>query len=156
MEIGGLPLHFLVIHGAVVLTPLAALTAIVFAVVPRWRWLTRWPALLSGLVALATVVVAKLSGDNFLTTRPELGPLVKVHSERGNLLMWITIGFAVVLLVAAWMLGGSSPFPGGKGARESALPAADLVLAVILVLTAVAVLVQVILTGDAGARAVWG
>jgi hypothetical protein len=156
MEIGGLPLHFLVIHGAVVLTPLAALTAIVFAVVPRWRWLTRWPALLSGLVALATVVVAKLSGDNFLTTRPELGPLVKVHSERGNLLMWITIGFAVVLLVAAWMLGGSSPFPSGKGARESALPAADLVLAVILVLTAVAVLVQVILTGDAGARAVWG
>jgi hypothetical protein len=54
------------------------------------------------------------------------------------------------------MLGGSSPFPSGKGARESALPAADLVLAVILVLTAVAVLVQVILTGDAGARAVWG
>jgi hypothetical protein len=76
MEIGGLPVHVLVVHAAVVLTPLAALTAIVFAVVPRWRWLTRWPALVSGLVALGAVVAAKLSGDNFVENRPEPGPLV--------------------------------------------------------------------------------
>lgn len=156
MEIGGLPLHFLVVHAAVVFTPLAALAAIVFAVVPRWRWLTRWPALVTGLIALGSVVTAKLSGTSYLDEHPELAPIVKVHQERGDLLMWITIGFAVAVVIATWMLGSGTPLPSGKGARESALPAADNVLAVVLVLTALAVLVQVVLTGDAGSRAVWG
>lgn len=156
MEFAGLPLHFLVIHGAVVLTPLAALAAIVFAVMPRWRWVTRWPALVIGLIALGSVIVARLSGTSYLEDRPELGPLVQVHQERGNLLTWVTIGFAVVLLVAVWMLGSTTPLPSGRGARESALPAVDLALVIVLVLVALAMLVLVILTGDAGARAVWG
>ena len=156
MELGGLPLHFLVVHAAVVFAPLASGAAVVFAVVPRWRWLTRWPALVIGLVAVGSVVTARLSGHDYLNSHPELAPIVKVHESRGDLLMWITIGFGVVLLVAIWMLGSSTPLPSGKGGRESALPAADTVLAAVLVLTALAVLVQVILTGDAGSRAVWG
>jgi hypothetical protein len=32
------------VHAAVVLTPLAALLVVGSAVLPRWRWLTRWPA----------------------------------------------------------------------------------------------------------------
>ena len=43
MEIAGLPLHPLVVHAAVVLIPLTALLAVAFAVLPRWRWLVRWP-----------------------------------------------------------------------------------------------------------------
>jgi len=156
MEIGGLPLHFLVLHVAVAFTPLAALAAIVFAAVPRWRWLTRWPAVVLSLIAVVAVLVAKLSGEAYLRSRPELGPLVEVHQSRGTLLLWITIGFTVVTLVAAWMLGGTTPLPSGAGARDSAVPAADTVLAIVLILVALAALVQVILTGDAGARAVWG
>lgn len=156
MEIGGLPLHFLVVHAAVVFTPLAALAAIVFAVAPRWRWLLRWPALVTGLVALGSVVVAKLSGTSYLEANPQLAPIVQVHEQRGTVLMWVTIGFAVVLLAATLMLGSRSPLPSGRGARDSAVPAADLVVAGLLVLGALAVLVLVILTGDAGARAVWG
>jgi hypothetical protein len=44
MTFAGLPLHPLVVHAAVVLTPLAALLVVGSAVLPRWRWLTRWPA----------------------------------------------------------------------------------------------------------------
>jgi len=156
MEIGGLPLHFLVVHAAVVFTPLAALAAVVFAVVPRWRWLTRWPALVTGLISLGSVVTARLSGKSYLEDHPELAPLVEVHQDRGDLLMWVTIGFAVVVVTATWMLGGGTPLPSGRGARASALPAAEKLLAAILVLIAVAVLVLVVLTGDAGSRAVWG
>jgi hypothetical protein len=42
MTFAGLPLHPLVVHAAVVLTPLAALLVVGSAVLPRW--LTRWPA----------------------------------------------------------------------------------------------------------------
>src|SRR5680860_849197 len=97
MELGGLPLHPLVVHAAVVFTPVAALLAIVFAVVPRWRWLTRWPAGLAALASLGAVWLAKVSGKSFLEERPELAPLVKVHEQRGDLLGWFVIGFFVVV-----------------------------------------------------------
>ena len=64
---GDLPLHVLVIHLAVVVLPVSALTAIAFAVLPKWRWLLRWPALVLGLGALVCAFVAKKSGE----TRPE-------------------------------------------------------------------------------------
>jgi hypothetical protein len=37
MELGGLPLHPLVIHAAVVFGPLAALCALGYALLDRWR-----------------------------------------------------------------------------------------------------------------------
>jgi len=156
MEIGGLPLHPLVIHGAIVLTPLAVLASIVFAVVPRWRWLSRWPAALLSLAAAGSVILAKYSGEALLRARPELEPLVRVHEERGELLMWFSIGFLVLVLAGAFTLSGTTPLPSGRGARDVTLPIADKVLPVLVVLAALVVLVLVILTGDAGARAVWG
>lgn len=156
MEIGGLPLHFLVIHAAVVFTPLAALAAIVFAVVPRWRWLSRWPTALLALVSFGSVWIARLSGEAFLAQRPELGPLVRIHESRGDLLSYVMIGFLLLALGGAWALGGTTGLASGRGARTSTLPAADKVISVVLVLISIAVLVLVILTGDAGSRAVWG
>ena len=38
----GLPLHVLVVHGAVVVTPVAALAALAL-VRPSWRTRLRWP-----------------------------------------------------------------------------------------------------------------
>src|SRR5687767_12450546 len=119
MELGGLPLHPLVIHGAVLLTPLAALASIVFAVVPPWRWLSRWPAALLTLAATGAVVLAKYSGESLLDSRPELAALVKVHQQRGDLLMWFMIGFLVVMAAAVYLLSGTTPLPSGRGARNS-------------------------------------
>ena len=51
MEINGLPLHPLIVHAVVILGPLAGLTGLAYAFVPKWRWLLRWP-----LVALSLVV----------------------------------------------------------------------------------------------------
>jgi hypothetical protein len=156
MEIGGLPLHPLVVHAAVVFTPLAGLLAIVFAVVPRWRWLTRWPTGITAAAALGAVLIAKLSGESLVEQRPELAPLVRVHEERGGLLMWFVIGFCVVVAAAVWMLGSTSPLPSGRGARDAAASWAGKVLPILVVLSALVVVVQVISTADAGSRAVWG
>src|ERR1044071_154326 len=116
---GDLPLHVLVIRAAVVVLPVAALTAIAFAVVPKWRWLLRWPALLLGLAGLVGAVVANESGGAFLAAIPKLEPAVKLHQDRGDLLFWFVIGFAVLVVVAFLVLAGPSALASGKGAKAT-------------------------------------
>jgi len=156
MEIAGLPFHALVLHAAVVLAPLAALLAIAYALLPRWRYLTRWPTVVMAVVALVTVWMSRLSGQSLLDSRPELAPLVREHQERGQLLSLLTILFTVVVVVAFWGLGGPSGFSSGSGARTMRSAAIDRGLSLAVVGASLLVLVWVFLTGDAGARAVWG
>ena len=156
MHIAGLPLHPLVVHAAVVLTPLAALAAVVFAVVPRWRYLTRWPTVVLAAAAFVSVWVSRFTGNSFLNERPQLRQLVVTHQSRGRELSLLMILFLVVVVVAAWALSGPSGLTTGRGAREAPVAALDRVLPAVLVVAAVLVLVWVVLTGDAGARAVWG
>ena len=156
MEIAGLPFHALILHAAVVLAPLAALLAIAYALLPRWRYLTRWPTVVMAAVALVTVWMSRLSGQSLLDSRPELAPLVREHQERGQLLSLLTILFTVVVVVAFWGLGGPSGFSSGSGARTMRSAAIDRGLSLAVVGASLLVLVWVFLTGDAGARAVWG
>lgn len=155
MEINGVPLHPLVIHAVVVFVPLAALSAILFAVVPRWRWLFRWPTAVLAVVAVITTRVAVISGNDLKDDRG-LGvlELVQEHEEwadRLEIAVWV---FAVVALLAWWVLPYAAPLVGST-ARTS--PVATLTTAVTVVLPVVAavVLVLAVITGDAGAKAVW-
>jgi hypothetical protein len=152
---GDLPLHVLVIHAAVVVLPVAALTAIAFAVVPKWRWLLRWPALLLGLAGLVVAFVAKESGEAFLAAIPELEPAVKLHQDRGDLLFWFVVGFAVLVVVAFLLLAGPSALASGKGAKATKSKPLEWVLSAAVVVVGVVVIYQTIRTGDAGAKAVW-
>lgn len=143
MELGGLPLHPLVIHAAVVFGPLAALCALGYALVGRWRDRLRWPTLALALVATGAIVAAYLTGRDLLENRPALGTkaLVETHQARAQVLLWVGLAFGAVAVLSAWL-----------HAREGAARA---VLRVALALAAVALLVQVVRTGDAGSRAVW-
>ncbi|MDX6299630.1 MAG: hypothetical protein QOF53_844 [Nocardioidaceae bacterium] len=156
MDIAGLPLHALVNHAAVVLTPLAVLTVIAFAVAPRYRYLTRWPTAVITVVSLGSVWIARISGQALVTERPELGPLVATHRSRAITLSYLMILFTVVVLVGVWGLGGRSGLISGAGDRDTRVGALDRVLVAAIVVMALVVLVWVLLTGDAGARAVWG
>lgn len=155
MEIAGLPAHPLIVHGAVVLTPLAALLVIAFAVLPRHRWLTRWPAAIGAVVALLAVWAARITGVAMVNATPALLQLVQTHEARAKLLSLLMIGFTVLVLLGAWLLGGPSALASGRGAVSSRATVLDKVLPAVLVVAALVVLVQVVLTGDAGARAVW-
>ena len=155
-EISGLPVHVLVVHAAVVFTPLAGALGIVFALVAKWRWLVRWPMVGASVLALAAVFVAVQSGKIF---RDRLGlshEFIRAHAEAGQLLLYVMLGFVVVVGVAAYALGGPSALRSGAGARTGAPQPAQVVLATVLVVACVVVGYQVYRTGDAGARATWG
>jgi hypothetical protein len=156
MEITGLPVHPLVVHAAVVFAPLACALAVVFAVVPRWRYLTRWPTVVTTVLALVSVWVARFSGEDLLASRPELEQIISTHEERGELLSLLLAGFTVVVLLAAWALPGRSGLVSGAGAREAKVAVLAKVLPALLVVGAVLVAVWTVLTGDAGSRVLWG
>ena len=162
MDVNGLPAHVLVVHGAVVFAPLAALAAILLAVVPRWRYLSRGPAVALAVVATATVWLARISGTEFFESRfaalPADNPVratILEHQERGETLSLVATGLLVVTVAAARLLGGPSGFASGRGARDRAASWVEMSLPVLVVLAALATLAYAFLTGDAGARATW-
>lgn len=153
MEFRGVPLHPLIIHAVVVLVPLAALSALLFEV-PKWRWLARWPAVVLAVVGALSVQLAVMSGRNLEKDRGLASPILQTHEkwgERLQIAVWI---FAAIMVVAFWALPYVTRVSGAPN-RESRVAALEVPLAVVLALAAIAVLVLVVLTGDAGARAVW-
>lgn len=145
---GDLPLHVLVIHLTVVLLPVAALTVILFALVPRWRHVLRWPALVLGVGTVVCAFVAKESGEAFVNAVPTLAKAVALHQSRGNLLFWYCLIFAVVAVAAFLLLGRT----GDKATKSRPL---ELLTQAAVVVIGVLVLWQTVRTGDAGAKAVW-
>lgn len=153
MELNGVPLHPLVVHAVVVLGPLAALTGLAYAFVPRWRWLLRWPLVVLAVVTAVTALLAVAAGEDLLASRPELAPIVEDHEEAGENLRSVALIYAVVAGLAAWALGGTSALASGRGARETRF---GIPVAVLLAVAAVGLLVTLFLAGDSGSRAVWG
>ena len=144
MEINGLPLHALVVHAAVVFGPLAALAGVLYAVLPSWRARLRWPLVVLAAVALVTIWVAYLSGEQVDEANQYGGPLeelVEEHEERAELLRITVTAFALVSFLAAWWQ-----------TRPGIVRVALLVLVGLL---AVDTAVMTVLTGDAGAQIAW-
>lgn len=141
-EIAGLPMHPLAVHAAVVFVPLLALAALAYGLVPKLRRKVGWVAVLLALVAPASAVVARLSGDAFLQRRgfPREG-LIAEHADYGSLTMWVTVALGVLTLALVAFGRRSKAFGG--------------VLTALVAVAAVAAVVLVVLTGDAGARSVW-
>lgn len=155
-EFFGLPLHPLVVHLTVVIVPVTAATALVFALVRRWRWLLRWPLGLLAPSAFVATGVSLLAGRELVEARPELEQLVSDHAEAGERLVLFMVAFTVVAWAAAVTLGGPSPLVSGRGAVRGVARPVELAVAVLLVVAAAACLYQVVVTGDLGSRAVWG
>lgn len=148
MEIRGLPVHVLVVHATVVLTPLAALVAIAYAVWPKYRDWLRWPAAAAAVIAVVLVWTAYLTGNSFFaTSRFEhfsgaILDKIHTHQSYARTLRWIATGFGIVTVIAAW--------------QHSRAGGVSTLLRGLVVVGAVLTLVWVFLTGEAGARAVWG
>ena len=153
MEFNGIPLHPLVVHAAVVFTPLAALAALVFVLIGRWRELVRWPAAVLVVVAAGTDWVARITGRNLfskLTAQGLHNKWLDLHQQRANVLVWLVLGLAVVVVLATFVLPA-----GDRLARLQVSPVVVLGVQAVVVGLAVASLVYVYLTGDAGARSIW-
>ncbi len=146
-SVGGLPLHVLVIHAAVVFGPVAALSALGYVFVARYRDLLRWPTLVLTVIAVGAVWAAYLSGQNFFASdrfahaSGELLEHIQTHESYAKTLRWIASGFGIVTVAATYLHEG-------PGTRRN-------VLSALVAVGAVATLVWVVLTGDAGSRSVW-
>lgn len=138
--INGLPVHPLVVHGVVVLLPLAVLGTIAIAVVPRWR--RPYGPLVIAVAAVATVLipVATSSGE---ALEKHVGDPGK-HAALGDQLIWFAVPL-LILVVALVVLD-----------RRESSRALVMGVAVLAVLAGLATAVQVYRVGDSGARAAWG
>jgi hypothetical protein len=144
----GLPLHVLVVHAAVILTPAAALLALAL-VRPSWRMRLRWPAAIAVLLAWLLVWLARASGEALSTaigaqleSAPDLAAAVVRHEETANQLNQVLFALLVVVVLFAWLL---PKLPRAAGTVGAVAIAALAMLAIVLVAQ----------TGDQGARAVW-
>jgi hypothetical protein len=157
MEFNGLPLHPLIIHVVVVFAPLAGVAGILYAAVPRWRWWLRWPLVACAVISAVSGIIAVQSGQSLENQRHlQSLPEMAVHASRGRFLRWVLLAFLVPTGLAAWQLGGPSPLVPAGTARRGRTGVVAWALQLLLVAGAVTVLVCVFLTGDAGARTVWG
>jgi Predicted membrane protein (DUF2231) len=157
MEFNGLPLHPLIIHVVVVFAPLAGVGGLLYAAVPKWRWWLRWPLVASAVIAAVAGIIAVQSGQDLenqrhLQTLPELA----THSARGRFLRWVMLAFLVPTALAAWQLSGPSPVSTDGKTRDGRTGVVAWAIQLLLVAGAITVLVCVFLTGDSGAKSVWG
>lgn len=159
--VSGLPVHPLVVHGAVVMLPLAALGVIALVLVRRWRggfgWLT-----MAGLAAGAgAAVVAEKSGEALAARVGMPGE----HAEWGARLPWLAVTFFVVSLV--WFLmvrradrarrvtAGSGATAGGSVGSAGGGSAVVTVGGVLAGVLALATIAMTVLVGHSGATAAW-
>jgi hypothetical protein len=151
----GLPLHPFIVHATVILLPGIATLALAFVALPSWRWLLRWPLAAAGVVTPILTYVTLEAGESLKDRLGIDNAIIETHEERAELLLTYTWGFAALALVAAFTMGGPSLLASGAGSRAGLARPLQIVVGALLVVVAVLVIVQVVLTGDAGSRAVW-
>jgi uncharacterized membrane protein len=146
--VGGIPLHPLVVHAVVVLIPLGALGVGALSVVPKWRSRYGILVMCAAVAAALLAPVAKESGENLRAALGE-SDLINRHAQLGGTLLWGAVPLALVSVILWWL--------GRRSERGQDVPRwASVLVGVVGVAVAVTVLVQIVLIGHSGARAVWG
>jgi hypothetical protein len=157
-QIAGLPLHPLLVHAIVVLTPLTALALVLGSVWPAARRRLGTVTPLAALLLVALVPITVAAGE---ALRDIVGPLpaVQTHEGYGRMLLPWVIGMLVVAAAQwAWFRWGQPRATGAAGTAVPSSPRARIVtvvLAVLAIAVAAGTVVTVVLIGDSGARAVW-
>lgn len=159
-EIAGLPLHPLLVHAVVVLTPLTALALVLGSVWPAARRRLGIVTSLAALLLIVLVPITVAAGEELAAIVGPV-PAVETHEGYGRMLLpWVIGMFVVAAAQWAWFRWGAP----GEAERAPGVPAAvprrtravPLVLAVLAVGVATGTTIMVVLIGDSGARAVWG
>ncbi|CAN5503458.1 hypothetical protein BH11ACT6_BH11ACT6_22870 [soil metagenome] len=143
----GLPAHVLLVHFIVVLAPLTAVLALVCALWPAARRRLVWLVLALAL-ALAVLTPVTTEAGEWLERRSETSPLLQVHTELGDTMVY----FSIVLVVAAALLA----FVHIQENRGHALKSVAIwVIVAIVTVASLATTIQVYRIGDSGAKATW-
>jgi hypothetical protein len=153
LQVAGLPLHPLIVHAVVVLTPLTVLALLVGAFWPAARRRLGVATALGALVVLVLVPITVAAGQS-LAERIGPVPAVERHEELGEMLLpWAIALFVVAAAQWAWFRFGEIRMR--RRSPRGAL-AVGIGLAVASLVVGVGTLLMIVLIGDSGARAVWG
>lgn len=178
----GLPAHILLVHAVVVLVPLTALAVLLHAVWPAARRRLGVVTPLAALIVLILVPITVSAGEALEAT-VGVTPAVQKHSDLGRtLLPWAIALFVIALVEWVWyrfVLGAAGADAGAAGSDAAAaagdgdvgssgaapigarMPRAGRVASVVVIAVAAVIIaggavIDIVLIGDAGARAVWG
>jgi hypothetical protein len=155
-EFRGLPLHVLLVHGVIVLIPLAALLTVLSAVWPAARRRLGIITPLVALVALIAVPITQNAGEWLLQRAyaaqgtSASAQLVQEHANLGRTMLWYAIG----LFVASLLVWGV-PLLLSRRSKQAPAPWIGVVVAVVAVVLSGLAVVQVVRVGESGSTAVW-
>ncbi|WP_374010765.1 hypothetical protein [Leifsonia sp. LS-T14] len=154
MEVNGLPLHVLLVHFVVVLVPLTAIAALL---VPIWPAARRRLGIVVPLLALADLILVPVvtSAGEWLQARVPSTPLIVQHAALGHtLLPWVIALFVFAVVQWAWFFFVDRP----DSPRQPSVVVRRVVRIVLIVaalVLTVGTVVEVVLIGEAGSRAIW-
>lgn len=164
-QVGGLPLHPLLVHAVVVLIPLAVAAV---GLSQFWPEARRRLGVLTPLSALAMALLVPVTIRAGEQLKEVVGPLPRVeqHEDYGRLVLPWTIALAVLAGVQWWWFRFGAVRVGearvGRAGQARAGQSQARVtravwwaLSVATAVIGVGALVAVVLAGDSGARAVW-
>ena len=143
-SVAGLPLHPLVIHAAIVLIPLAVISALVMSYLPSFSRRYGKLTLVIAIVAQLSLFLAKVTGEAF---EEILDKDVGNHAELGEIAPFITLPM-VALIYLRWRLDRSGATVGSAWARR--------LTSIALVVASLASITIVVLVAHLGAESVWG
>ena len=153
LQVGGLPLHPLIVHAIVILVPLTAVAMILGTVWPAAR---RRLGLVTPLAALALVILVPLTVAAGQSLEAAIGPRPGVlpHAALGGMLLpWVIAMLVASAAQWAWYRWGVPRATADHARRTSAITIA---IGVVSIIAAFGAVVMVVLIGESGARAVWG
>jgi ABC-type uncharacterized transport system permease subunit len=147
--ITGIPAHALLVHAIVVLAPLVAVLEILCGFWPAARRRFVWLVVVLAAVNLVLTPLTTQAGEWLYNQQSQPSDILRVHAERGQWMIYFSVGLAVVAIALAvmhWL----------EGRSDRRRTVATVVVAIAALVVGVSSIVGVVRIGDAGAHAVWG
>ncbi|SDT17325.1 DUF2231 domain-containing protein [Microlunatus soli] len=144
ITVNGLPIHPLLVHFVLVLLPGASLLAILGSVWPAAQRKFTFLTPLLALVGLILVPITVTAGEN-LADHMGIGAAINEHATLARRILPFAIGLFVT---------SAGQWAYLRFVRRRTWM--TVLIALLVIAAAIATTVQVVLTGDAGAHAVWG
>lgn len=152
LQFAGLPLHPLIVHATVVLTPLAVIAVALAALWPTARRRLGAVTPLAGIVVAVLAPLTVVAGES-LADAVGRTPAISRHEQLGTMLVPWAVALGAVS-IAQWVWFRFARPRMGSGARRL-LRGADIAQAVLALGIGTGTVIVLVLAGDAGARAVW-
>lgn len=159
-EFAGLPLHVLLVHVIVVMTPAVGLALVVVAAWPAARR-ALWIPVLVAAGALLPLGLVTVEAGKWLEQRVPPAPLIQTHTAQGeDIVPWLVWLLVVAALIAVWAVAElvarrRSTDGGRRGLGRGPVLAASAVLAIGALVVTAGSTWTLVRIGESGTRAVW-